>query len=187
MRELTGWMSMDGRVARSERFVGFADPSSLARLLEPSFPAGELWATSEWTALLDHLLNTTIWLDIAERDQIIAAASQTLCVAARPRAIRSYYDLFDHVSPGVDLLRLVRTHGRTIAQEPSPLLPRPLGLLLHQAATAHAFTQHGLRLGSTGHTELLASIEWFSQQDWVPVRMKRRLSGWHQQIRSVPD
>lgn len=178
---------MDAGIPRTSRFLGFEDPTPLAKLLEPTFVGGDVWETGEWAALAHHLLNTTIWLDIAEQNQITAAAVHVLCGQSAGKPIRSYYDLFEHDAPGLDLLRLVRGHGKSIAQDPGPLLPRPLGLLLHQATTAQAWVEHSTWLGSTRASDLSASLEWFEQQEWTPPRMRRKLRSWQRELQSTLD
>ena len=114
-----------------------ADPTLLAQLLDPEFPARRVWLASELGAILQHLMTVPIPFDLSALPPGTSSRLQTLG-AADGLLLNSLTALIHHPHPPVELLLLLKQYAKSNHQHPDSALPCEISSLLYTLSIAVA-------------------------------------------------
>ena len=163
----------------------YTDSRLLLELTDPNAPTARMWSEDELCDLLQHQLSASLVVDLEHLGQLQMLAAAQLGEGARP-PIRSFRDLFQHESPPIELLRLVKTFAQKLLRSPDPTLPRQIALLLYDAAILSARVHYQQRITRIPDDTLRQSAMELLSSPWMDEALGKLLSRGIEQIRPSP-
>jgi hypothetical protein len=148
-------------------------PSELAQALsiDPSTP--EILSSDELGAVLRHLLETPVSIDLAAAGEPAADVGDSVTFG---QLLAS-----DRPSPG--LLQRAQRFAKACKSNPQGPLPPEVATVLYFAAIVKAQHVLGQRTSSLSDSDLAAGVRWVLERAWVPTSVRELLDAGMQQLK----
>ncbi len=156
----------------------------LAALLATGEEHARLWRADELAAMFRHQLSAPILVDLGGFETGTASRIQTLG-RAQGLLLNSFADLFNHPSPALELLVLVKEFAKANMDHPESGLPTEIASALYYTSIAAAFLHLGERISKLSDADLQRGFGWARQQVWLDEKTKALLAGASQKISGV--
>ena len=151
-------------------------PKNLAALLETGSENTRLWAPDELAAIFRHQMAVPVLVDLGGFDPGTTVRLKTLS-EAQGLLLKSFSDLFRHLSPPVELLRLTKEFAKANMNHPESGLPTEIVNVLYYASIAVALVRLDTRISQLGDADLRRGLLWARDQVWVDEETKALLLG----------
>jgi len=152
---------------------------SRAKKLAALLGAGEeglrLWQPEELAAIFRHQLAAPIQLDLGAFDAASAERLQREG-AQRGLLLKSFADLFQHPSPPVDLLILIKDFAKANRDHPGSALPPEIAAVLYYASIAAALVRLNRRISSLSDVDLRRGLQLTLQPGWLDLPTRELLA-----------
>ena len=147
------------------------DPRKLAEFIDSCGARGNVWRPDDLAAVFRHQMSAPVQFDLAglesrQGEQVrVLAASQGL-------VLKSFRDLFQHPSPPLKLLEMVKDFAKRAALSAESPLPREIATALYYAAIAAAELRCQVRITQLPDEELRRGFEWAVAQSWLDAEIR---------------
>jgi hypothetical protein len=152
---------------------------SRAKKLASLLAAGEeglrLWQPEELAAIFRHQLAAPIMMDLGAFDATAAERLQREG-AQRGLLLKSFADLFQHPSPPLELLALIKDFAKANRDHPGSALPPEIAAALYYASIAAALVRLDRRISSLSDFDLHRGLQLTLQQAWLDLATRELLS-----------
>jgi hypothetical protein len=143
----------------------------LAALMSTSEASGPLWRADELAALFRHQMSAPMLMDLGSFDARTADQLKTLA-GAQGLLLSSFADLFNHSTPPVQLLQLVKDFAKANMDHPESGLPREIATVLYYASIAAALLRLDTRISQLPDADLRRGFSWTQEQKWLDEKTK---------------
>jgi hypothetical protein len=147
----------------------------LASLLAAGEEGPRLWPPAELAAIFRHQMAAPIMLDLGAFDAPTAERLQHE-VAQRGLLLKSFSDLFQHPSPPLELLTLIKDFAKANRDHPGSALPPEIAAALYYASLAAALVRLDRRISSLPDTDLRRGLQSTLQQAWLDLPTRELLA-----------
>jgi hypothetical protein len=147
----------------------------LAALMASGDERGPLWRPDELAAMFKHQMSAPMLMDLGSFDPRTANQIKTLS-AAQGLLLSSFADLFNHPSPPVQLLQLVKDFAKANMDHPESGLPSEIASTLYYASIAAALVHLDKRITQLPDADLRRGLGWTAEQAWLDEKTKALLS-----------
>ncbi len=160
-----------GHMAKPSGHISKVREQKLARLLELGQGNERAWNAQELAAVFKHQMAAPISVDLTSLDPT-GARQVRILADADSLLLKSFRDLFEHPSPPVELLRLVKEFGKQNLAHPESVLPGEVAAILYYLSIAAALARYGERISHLSDEQLRKGFAWARGLDWVegPLR-----------------
>jgi len=148
----------------------------LAALMASGDERGPLWRADELAAMFRHQMSAPMLMDLGSFDERTASQIKTLS-GAQGLLLSSFADLFNHPSPPVQLLQLVKDFAKANMDHPESGLPSEIASTLYYSSIAAALVHLGKRISQLPDVDLKRGLGWTAEQSWLDEKTKALLSG----------
>lgn len=150
----------------------------LETLLDIKGDTAGLWSEEEYAEIWQRQLQAPLAVDLRGGEAAMREGFDRL-QAAVPELPRTFGELFQHPDPPVDLLRLVKEHGKEIATQhradAAAGLPPEMGTVLYLVAVAAAWLKGRERIGARQDAGLRQALEKALGQPWLDAATRALL------------
>lgn len=147
----------------------------LAALMASGDERSPLWRADELAAMFRHQMSAPMLMDLGSFDPRTATQLKTLS-SAQGLLLSSFADLFNHASPPVQLLQLVKDFAKANLDHPESGLPREIASTLYYASIAAALVHLDQRISKLPDAELKRGMNWTAEQGWLDEKTKALLA-----------
>ncbi len=148
----------------------------LAALMASGDERGPLWRADELAAMFRHQMSAPMLMDLGSFDERTASQIKTLS-GAQGLLLSSFADLFNHPSPPVQLLQLVKDFAKANMDHPESGLPSEIASTLYYTSIAAALVHLGKRISQLPDVDLKRGLGWTAEQSWLDEKTKALLAG----------
>src|ERR1700722_17970456 len=146
----------------------------LAALMASSDERGQLWRADELAAMFRHQMSAPMLMDLGSFDPRTASQLKMLS-AAQGLLLSSFGDLFNHPTPPIQLLQLVKDFAKANMDHPESGLPSQIATALYYACIAAALVHLDARISQLPGADLRNGLRWASEQVWLDEKTKALL------------
>jgi hypothetical protein len=143
----------------------------LAALMSTSDESSPLWGADELAALFRHQMSAPVLVDLGSFDPRTATQLKTLA-EAQGLLLSSFADLFNHATPPLQLLQLVKDFAKANMDHPESGLPREIATALYYTSIAAALLRLDKRISQLPDAELQRGFKWVQEQKWLDDKTK---------------
>jgi hypothetical protein len=143
----------------------------LAALMSTSDESSPLWGADELAALFRHQMSAPVLVDLGSFDPRTATQLKTLA-EAQGLLLSSFADLFNHATPPLQLLQLVKDFAKANMDHPESGLPREIATALYYTSIAAALLRLDKRISQLPDAELQRGFKWVQEQKWLDEKTK---------------
>jgi hypothetical protein len=148
----------------------------LAALMNTSDESSPLWRADELAALFRHQMSAPVLMDLGSFDPRTASQLKTLATA-QGLLLSSFADLFNHPTPPLQLLQLVKDFAKANMDHPESGLPREIATTLYFTSIAAALLRLDKRISQLPDAELQRGLRWTQEQKWLDEKTKALVEG----------
>ena len=138
----------------------------LAALMSTSDESSPLWGADELAALFRHQMSAPVLVDLGSFDPRTAAQLKAL-TEAQGLLLSSFADLFNHPTPPLPLLQLVKDFAKANMDQPESGLPREIATALYYLSIAAALLRLDKRISQLPDADLQRGLHWVQEQRWL--------------------
>ena len=149
--------------------------NKLAALLATGEERTRLWRPDELAAIFRHQMSAPMLVDLSGFDSRTAMRLRTLS-EAQGLLLKSFADLFQHSSPLIELLELVKDFAKANLDHPESGLPREIAAALYYASIAAALVRLDARISQLPDADLQRGLRWAMGQAWLDEKAKELLT-----------
>jgi hypothetical protein len=143
----------------------------LAELMSTSDESSPLWGADELAALFRHQMSAPVLVDLGSFDPRTATQLKTLA-EAQGLLLSSFADLFNHATPPLPLLQLVKDFAKANMDHPESGLPREIATALYYISIAAALLRLDKRISQLPDADLQRGLRWAQEQRWLDEKTK---------------
>ena len=147
---------------------------NLAALLETGSEQARLWGPDELAAIFRHQMSAPVLVDLGGFDPGTAVRLKTLS-EAQGLLLKSFSDLFHHLSPPIELLKLTKEFAKANMDHPESGLPTEIVSVLYYASIAAALVRLDARISQLKDADLRRGLLWAKEKAWVDEETKALL------------
>jgi len=151
----------------SSAAVNQSRADKLATLMAAGGECARLWRPDELAAIFRHQMSAPMLVDLGAFDDR-AAAQLRLRSEAQSLLLKSFADLFQHPTPLVELLQLVKNFARANMDQPESALPGEI---------AAALVRLNTRITQLPDADLERGLAWAGGQPWLDEPTRGLLAG----------
>ncbi len=133
-----------------------------------------VWREEDYGPLLAHQLAAPLRLDLLEIDDS-AQERLALLREVKTLGIHNLAQLFQHPTPPLELLRLVKDFAKTLRNHAESPLPENVAGVLYFVSVAVARTRWDTRISLMDDQQLRQAIQWILDREWVDRQTKEIL------------
>jgi hypothetical protein len=148
----------------------------MAALMASGDEHGALWRADELAALFRHQLAAPVLMDLGSFDPRTANQLKTLA-SAQGLLLSSFADLFNHTTPPLALLQLVKDFAKANMDHPESGLPSEIATALYYASIASALLHLNTRISQLSDADLQRGLRWAQEQSWLDDKTRALLDG----------
>ena len=148
----------------------------LAALMSTTDDSGPLWRADELAALFRHQMSAPMLMDLGSFDPRTANQLKTLA-SAQGLLLSSFSDLFNHPSPPLPLLQLVKDFAKANMDHPESGLPREIATAVYYLSIAAALLRLNEQISQLPNADLLRGLRWTLEQKWLDEKTRALLNG----------
>jgi hypothetical protein len=130
-----------------------------------------LWRPDELAAVFRHQMSVPMLVDLGTLD-LRANAKLRIMSEARGLLLKSFADLFQHPTPPIELLELVKDFAKANLDHPESGLPTEIASVLYYASISAALVRLDRRISKLPDAELAPGLRWAGQQPWLDDNTK---------------
>jgi hypothetical protein len=149
--------------------------NKLAALLATGEERTRLWRPDELAAIFRHQMSAPMLVDLSGFDSRTAMRLRTLS-EAQGLLLKSFADLFQHSSPLIELLELVKDFAKANLDHPESGLPGEIAAALYYTSIAAALVQLDERISQLPDADLQRGLRWTLAQIWLDEKTKELLA-----------
>ena len=149
---------------------------ALAALIRTGDESSPLWGANELAALFRHQMSAPMLMDLGSFDPRTAEQLKTLA-AAQGLLLSSFADLFNHSTPPLPLLQMVKDFAKANMDHPESGLPREIATTLYYSSIAAALLRLDARISQLPDADLQRGLRKVQEQKWLDVPTKALLDG----------
>ena len=146
-------------------------PSQISDVLGIGTDTPRLWQADELAAIFRHQMASPVVFDL-ESVGVSSAKKLARLSEAQGLVLKSFADLFHHVSPPLELLRLTKDFAKANRDHPESVLPSDIASVLYYASIAAALVRCNARITRLSNDELQKAFQWAGSQVWVDDPMR---------------
>ena len=143
----------------------------LAALMSTSDESSPLWGADELAALFRHQMSAPVLMDLGSFDPRTATQLKTVA-EAQGLLLSSFSDLFNHTTPPLQLLQLVKDFAKANMDHPESGLPREIATALYYISIAAALMRLDKRISQLPDADLQRGLRWAQEQRWLDEKTK---------------
>jgi hypothetical protein len=147
----------------------------LAALMASGDERRPLWRPDELAALFRHQMSAPVLMDLGSFDPRAAGRLKTLS-AAQGLLLSSFADLFNHPSPPIQLLQMVKDFAKANMEHSAGGLPAEIAAALYYASIAAALVHLDARISQLADAPLRSGLLWTQEQSWLDEKTKALLA-----------
>lgn len=147
----------------------------LAALMASGDERGTLWRADELAAMFRHQMSAPMLMDLGSFDPRTANQLKMLS-AAQGLLLSSFGDLFNHPTPPIQLLHLVKDFAKANLDHPESGLPSEIAAALYYASIAAALVHLNTRISQLPDADLRNGLHWTAEQAWLDEKTKALLA-----------
>lgn len=147
----------------------------LAALMASGDERRPLWRPEELAAMFRHQMSAPVLMDLGSFDPRTANRLKTIS-AAQGLLLSSFSDLFNHSSPPIQLLQLVKDFAKANMEHPEAGLPSEIAAALYYASIAAALVHLEARISQLADADLRSGLRWAQEQTWLDEKTKSLLA-----------
>ncbi|HUC83601.1 MAG TPA: hypothetical protein VL970_00300 [Candidatus Acidoferrales bacterium] len=147
----------------------------LSALMATSDESGALWRADELAALFRHQMSAPMLMDLGSFDPRTAERLKTLA-SAQGLLLSSFSDLFNHSTPPLQLLQLVKDFAKANMDHPESGLPSEIATVLYYASIASALLRLDARISQLPDADLVRGLRWAQEQSWLDDKTRALLA-----------
>ena len=125
-----------------------------------------VWQAEELGAVFRHQMAAPVSVDLGAFGPGAAGKLWTL-VEAGNLLLRSFRDLFQHPSPPIELLELVKDFAKLNCDRPESVLPTEIATVLYFLSIAAALVRCRRRITELSDAQLREGFAWALRQSWI--------------------
>jgi len=144
---------------------------SLSALMEAGSEQARLWGPEELAAIFRHQMSAPVLVDLGGFDPGTAVRLKTLS-EAQGLLLKSFSDLFHHLSPPIELLKLAKDFAKANMDHPESGLPTEIVSVLYYTSIAAALVRLDARISQLKEVDLRRGLLWAKEQAWVDDETK---------------
>jgi hypothetical protein len=137
-------------------------PASMADLIELDVQPQRIWRASELGAVLEHELNTPLWMEL---DGLRVGAAVERGIGGL--RLLTVGELLHHPAPPLDLLVQLKNWAKKARHDPQSHLPEEVAAVIYALALAAGLTRHRQRLTSLAPEAIGQYLRWAAQRPWL--------------------
>jgi hypothetical protein len=160
----------------SSAAVNQSRADKLATLMAAGGECARLWRPDELAAIFRHQMSAPMLVDLGAFDDR-AAAQLRLRSEAQSLLLKSFADLFQHPTPLVELLQLVKNFARANMDQPESALPGEIAAVLYYSSIAAALVRLNTRITQLPDADLERGLAWAGGQPWLDEPTRGLLAG----------
>ncbi len=149
--------------------------NKLAALLATGEERARLWRPDELAAIFRHQISTPMLVDLGGGDSRTATRLQQIC-EAQGLLLKSFADLFQHPSPPVELLEMVKDFAKANLDHPEGALPAEIASALYYICIAAALVRRDTRISKWPEADLRRGLAWTRVHSWVDAPTRELLA-----------
>jgi hypothetical protein len=173
-REIPGVWRDESQPEAGAESLDDTNPRLIIQMLRPDTAPGSTWQPPDLAGVLRHQLVKPL-ADVAATLPAATPADERSRRKPLPptgQPPQTLRDLFAHPQPPLELLEIVKRHGRKQAQRTSQGWPKDVGSVIYFAAIAAALVRHGRRITKSDDDVLRLGFQRMLSFVWVepPLR-----------------
>lgn len=149
--------------------------NKLAALLAAGEEGLRLWQPEEFAAIFRHQMAAPIMVDLGAF-RVSSAERLQPDDAQRGLFSQSFADLFQHPSPPLELLTLIKDFAKANRDQPGSALPPEIAAALYYASIAAALVRLDRRISSLSDIDLRRGLQLTCQQGWLDLATREMLA-----------
>lgn len=146
-------------------------PKDLAALMAAGSEEARLWRPEELAAIFRQQMTTPILVDLGGFDPGTAVRLKTLS-ESQGLLLKSFSDLFHHISPPIELLKLTKDFAKANMDHPESGLPTEIVSMLYYTSIATALVRLDTRISQLQDEALQRGLLWAKDQAWIDGETK---------------
>lgn len=157
----------------------------LSALMNAGAERASLWRPDELAAVFRHQMSVPMLVDLGTLD-LRANAKLRIMSEARGLLLKSFADLFQHPTPPLELLELVKDFAKANLDHPESGLPTEIATVLYYGSISAALVRLDQRISKLPDSELAPGLRWAAQQPWLDDNTKALLSAALAKLSTLP-
>lgn len=146
-------------------------PNKLASLLDEDI-GKHIWSEDELEAILKHQMSVPIAVDLSAKNKVAAQQLMAVC-SGKGILLKSYEDLFDHKSPPIELLKIIKDYAKTCLSAKNSPFPSEVASVLYYATIAAAMVRCKRRISTLPDDKLKEGFQWVLARPWKNKAVSR--------------